>query len=159
MALTVCFHSIVYEDALTILSYASPYPVILRVQRPSPTARVSVTKEKTSSTNKVKWRDDFEHYDNESKYERRSLVPFFTVLRDSSVRSFVRVTPASLFLQLYLTVQWRKPVRQSRFRRIPDRFYRRVISIFLRRSRRRRRERERKRRTAISRRRRRKPIE
>ncbi len=27
MALTVCFESIVYEDALTILSYASPYPV------------------------------------------------------------------------------------------------------------------------------------
>jgi hypothetical protein len=27
MALTVCFRSIVYEDALTILSYASPYPV------------------------------------------------------------------------------------------------------------------------------------
>jgi hypothetical protein len=27
MALTVCFQSIVYEDALTILSYASPYPV------------------------------------------------------------------------------------------------------------------------------------
>lgn len=29
MALTVSFESIVYEDALTILSYASPYPVIL----------------------------------------------------------------------------------------------------------------------------------
>jgi hypothetical protein len=29
MALTVCFESIVYEDALTILSYASPYPVFL----------------------------------------------------------------------------------------------------------------------------------
>lgn len=29
MALTVCFESIVYEDALTILSYASPYPVEL----------------------------------------------------------------------------------------------------------------------------------
>lgn len=29
MALTVCFKSIVYEDALTILSYASPYPVEL----------------------------------------------------------------------------------------------------------------------------------
>lgn len=28
VALTVCFESIVYEDALTILSYASPYPVI-----------------------------------------------------------------------------------------------------------------------------------
>ena len=27
VALTVCFESIVYEDALTILSYASPYPV------------------------------------------------------------------------------------------------------------------------------------
>ena len=27
MALTICFQSIVYEDALTILSYASPYPV------------------------------------------------------------------------------------------------------------------------------------
>lgn len=27
MALTICFESIVYEDALTILSYASPYPV------------------------------------------------------------------------------------------------------------------------------------
>jgi len=27
IALTVCFESIVYEDALTILSYASPYPV------------------------------------------------------------------------------------------------------------------------------------
>lgn len=27
IALTVCFDSIVYEDALTILSYASPYPV------------------------------------------------------------------------------------------------------------------------------------
>jgi hypothetical protein len=29
IALTVCFESIVYEDALTILSYASPYPVFL----------------------------------------------------------------------------------------------------------------------------------
>jgi hypothetical protein len=29
MALTVCFESIVYEDALTILSYASPYPVYI----------------------------------------------------------------------------------------------------------------------------------
>ena len=29
IALTVCFESIVYEDALTILSYASPYPVII----------------------------------------------------------------------------------------------------------------------------------
>jgi hypothetical protein len=28
IALTVCFESIVYEDALTILSYASPYPVV-----------------------------------------------------------------------------------------------------------------------------------
>ena len=27
VALTICFESIVYEDALTILSYASPYPV------------------------------------------------------------------------------------------------------------------------------------
>jgi hypothetical protein len=31
MALTVCFESIVYEDALTILSYASPYPVKLKI--------------------------------------------------------------------------------------------------------------------------------
>ncbi len=31
IALTVCFESIVYEDALTILSYASPYPVILYI--------------------------------------------------------------------------------------------------------------------------------
>ncbi len=30
MALTVCFESIVYEDALTILSYASPYPVYFK---------------------------------------------------------------------------------------------------------------------------------
>ena len=153
MALTVCFHSIVYEDALTILSYASPYPVILRVQRPSPTAKVNITKEKTSSTNKVKWRDDFEHYDNESKYERRPLLHFL------ETRPFARVTPASLFLQLYLTVRWLKPVRQSRFRRILDRFSRQVTSIFPRHPRRRRRERERKRRTAISPRRRRKVIE
>ena len=33
MALTVCFDSIVYEDALTILSYASPYPVELPSDR------------------------------------------------------------------------------------------------------------------------------
>ena len=32
IALTVCFESIVYEDALTILSYASPYPVMMIFQ-------------------------------------------------------------------------------------------------------------------------------
>ena len=107
MALTVCFHSIVYEDALTILSYASPYPVILRVQRPSATAKVNIAKEKSSSTNKVKWRDDFEHYDNESKYDRRTPVHFLTAPSEihPPARRFVRVTPASLFLQLYLTAR------------------------------------------------------
>lgn len=32
MAITVCFESIVYEDALTILSYASPYPVCISLR-------------------------------------------------------------------------------------------------------------------------------
>jgi hypothetical protein len=45
--------------------------VILRVQRPSNHTKVNVTTEKrstiTNTTNKVKWRDDFEHYDNDSK--------------------------------------------------------------------------------------------
>jgi len=86
MALTVCFESIVYEDALTILSYASPYPVfwkqknwkyfslivflkvIIRVKRPENHTKINETIEKrTITTNKVKWRDDFEHYDNDSK--------------------------------------------------------------------------------------------
>ena len=95
MALTVCFQSIVYEDALTILSYASPYPVrsnfldkdemtnafvqvILRVQRPIQTAQVNISNEKRSPTvhppSKVKWRDDFEHYDNDSKWSQRNGI-------------------------------------------------------------------------------------
>ncbi|CAF2220155.1 unnamed protein product [Rotaria magnacalcarata] len=73
MALTVCFESIVYEDALTILSYASPYPVILRVQRPSHHTKVNETSEKrpptVNTTNKVKWQDDFEHYDNDTSQQ------------------------------------------------------------------------------------------
>ena len=50
--------------------------MILRVQRPSQSTRVNITNEKSSippnPTNKVKWRDDFEHYDNDSNY------PFFS---------------------------------------------------------------------------------
>jgi hypothetical protein len=30
--------------------------------------KINIITEKRSTTNKVKWRDDFEHYDNESKY-------------------------------------------------------------------------------------------
>lgn len=36
MSITISMENIVYEDALTILSYASPYPVLLRLQRPAP---------------------------------------------------------------------------------------------------------------------------
>ncbi|CAF2408670.1 unnamed protein product [Rotaria sp. Silwood2] len=79
MALTVCFESIVYEDALTILSYASPYPVILRVQRPSNHTKISETIEKrpttANTTSKVKWRDDFEHYDNDTSLNRSFVQP------------------------------------------------------------------------------------
>ncbi|UJR32927.1 hypothetical protein I4U23_020388 [Adineta vaga] len=74
MALTVCFNSIVYEDALTILSYASPYPVILRIQRPAKETRINGTTENRSITtntpSKVKWRDEFDHYDNDTPQNR-----------------------------------------------------------------------------------------
>ncbi|CAF0965649.1 unnamed protein product [Adineta ricciae] len=75
MALTVCFDSIVYEDALTILSYASPYPVILRIQRPSNGTKVNVITENRSmvpntTPSKVKWQDDFDHYDNDTPLNR-----------------------------------------------------------------------------------------
>ncbi|KAK7000048.1 periaxin [Biomphalaria glabrata] len=33
LSVTVCYEHIVYEDALTILSYASPYPVKIRLQK------------------------------------------------------------------------------------------------------------------------------
>ncbi|CAF1339947.1 unnamed protein product [Adineta steineri] len=75
IALTICFESIVYEDALTILSYASPYPVILRVQRPLRSTKVNIVAEKHSlptTVNKVKWRDDFEHYDNDTSHNHSS---------------------------------------------------------------------------------------
>ncbi|CAF4830741.1 unnamed protein product [Rotaria sp. Silwood1] len=79
MALTVCFESIVYEDALTILSYASPYPVILRVQRPSNHTKINETIEKrpttANTTSRVKWRDDFEHYDNDTSINRSVAQP------------------------------------------------------------------------------------
>ena len=35
-SLTISFKNMVYEDALTILSYASPYPVIVELERTSP---------------------------------------------------------------------------------------------------------------------------
>ncbi|CAF0880745.1 unnamed protein product [Rotaria sordida] len=79
MALTVCFESIVYEDALTILSYASPYPVILRVQRPLSHTKVNETPEKrpttANTTSRVKWRDDFEHYDNDTSLNHSFVQP------------------------------------------------------------------------------------
>ncbi|CAF3292025.1 unnamed protein product [Rotaria sp. Silwood2] len=89
IALTICFESIVYEDALTILSYASPYPVILRVQRPIHATKIDILTEKrsmtTNSPNKVKWRDDFEHYDNDTPHNR-SIVqqdPSMTLITDT----------------------------------------------------------------------------
>ncbi|CAF0727622.1 unnamed protein product [Adineta steineri] len=79
MALTVCFDSIVYEDALTILSYASPYPVILRVQRPLNHTQANSTIENrpiaVTTPSKVKWRDDFEHYDNDTPINRSFVQP------------------------------------------------------------------------------------
>ncbi|UJR14234.1 hypothetical protein I4U23_001225 [Adineta vaga] len=95
VALTVCFESIVYEDALTILSYASPYPVILRVQRSTRLPKVKVIKEKrlvsgtTATTNKVKWRDDFEHYDNDTSHNHSSnpLNPTATLTTDTKSTS------------------------------------------------------------------------
>ncbi len=47
------------------------FQVILRVKRPSNHIKVHLTPEKRPATanpsNKVKWRDDFDHYDNDSK--------------------------------------------------------------------------------------------
>jgi hypothetical protein len=44
------------------------FKVIIRVKRPENHTKVNETIEKrTITTNKVKWRDDFEHYDNDSK--------------------------------------------------------------------------------------------
>ena len=31
ISLTICFDNMVYEDALTLLSYASPYPITMQV--------------------------------------------------------------------------------------------------------------------------------
>ncbi|CAF1006936.1 unnamed protein product [Adineta ricciae] len=91
IALTVCFDSIVYEDALTILSYASPYPVILRVQRSTRPTKVKVIKEKrtvhSTTTGKVKWRDDFEHYDNDTSQNHSSNPLNPTLTTDTKTTS------------------------------------------------------------------------
>ncbi|CAF0865072.1 unnamed protein product [Adineta ricciae] len=91
IALTVCFDSIVYEDALTILSYASPYPVILRVQRSTRPTKVKVIKEKRAiqgtTTSKVKWRDDFEHYDNDTSQNHSSNPLNPTLTTDTKTTS------------------------------------------------------------------------
>ncbi|CAF4749247.1 unnamed protein product [Rotaria sp. Silwood1] len=96
IALTICFESIVYEDALTILSYASPYPVILRVQRPIHSTKIDILTDKRATTanssNKVKWRDDFDHYDNDTPHNR-SIVqqdPSITLITDT--KSFSSTT-------------------------------------------------------------------
>ncbi|CAF0974888.1 unnamed protein product [Rotaria sordida] len=96
IALTICFQSIVYEDALTILSYASPYPVILRVQRPIHATKIDILTEKRlttiNSSNKVKWRDDFEHYDNDTLHNRSITQqdPSITLMTDT--KSFSSTT-------------------------------------------------------------------
>ncbi|CAF4523854.1 unnamed protein product, partial [Rotaria magnacalcarata] len=99
MALTVCFESIVYEDALTILSYASPYPVIIRVQRPLNSTKISVLTEKQlttiNSTTKVKWRDDFDHYDNDTPHNRSIVHQDVSTTIMTDTKSF----PTKTYLQ------------------------------------------------------------
>jgi len=45
---------------------------MLRIQRPIHPTKINIVTEKqppiTTTTNKVKWRDGFEHYDNDSKF-------------------------------------------------------------------------------------------
>jgi hypothetical protein len=43
-------------------------------------SKINIVREKRSTTNKVKWRDDFEHYDNDSKY--------FIIFRNSHKQNF-----------------------------------------------------------------------
>ncbi|CAH1791752.1 unnamed protein product [Owenia fusiformis] len=44
LSLTISFENMVYEDALTILSYASPYPVTIQLQKTAPASHKQATK-------------------------------------------------------------------------------------------------------------------
>ncbi|CAF0721967.1 unnamed protein product [Didymodactylos carnosus] len=84
MSVTVCFESVVFEDALTILSYASPYPVLLRLHR-----SLQNSKRTTNAKPQVTWQDDFEEDDNKiySKNESKKRVQQIVTEKSSQNRS------------------------------------------------------------------------